>query len=196
MIQFAVALLLSLPLLAGFFACWLFLSEWRKDQALRRYQAIRRFNPDRNGNYPAFFDPRTGTHFIPNPGNGTVPAQILMYNGVQRDIKPSKEHHPLIINYNRRPPIESIPVQVNVDDQELDQPVPIFDRTFEPENLLVQPVQPEQAGTENQLRALLLKAKQEGRAMTVAIPDVIGCRRGNSKEYLYWKDVWLNLPNF
>jgi hypothetical protein len=115
---FFISILLAIPLL-GMFAGILLMREYLLRQAHRRrienHNALHRFNPDQNGNFPAFFDARSGTFFAPPPGNSAFPAQVIMYNG---QAKPLKDERVVMINPPRPLPVDDQPAErpAQVDD--------------------------------------------------------------------------------
>jgi hypothetical protein len=190
-----VVVVVVTPLLLSLIAFWVMLKEHRADWKLRRYNVRNRFNPDQNGNYPAFFDPASGVHAAFKPGNQSYQPQILMYNGVQKDIKPGRTE-PEITVYGK--PASSYPVTgqfyERADQDELVQPEPVQRQLpgGEPEQLPQLPnVQAERSVQE--IMELLEASMREGEGKEASITRLTGAKKGSSKQWKYWSLAWDNL---
>lgn len=195
-----------LPLGLALVAFFHFLPIWIKDVGSHSYNRVRRFNPDRNGNYPAFYDPRSGRYFLPPSGNNAHPDNVMIYNGVVKEVKPLSE--PKL--YHNQSPVEGIPVT----GQAVYYPpagLPSEGSAGASENVQTDGAAwvnevmngrseageranaPELARTEQEFRALLSDAKERGIGKQAAIEGLGLARKGGSKAWAFWSNVWDNL---
>jgi hypothetical protein len=194
---FFISILLAIPLL-GMFAGILLMREYLLRQSHRRrienHNALHRFNPDQNGNFPAFFDARSGTFFAPPPGNSAHPAQIIMYNGQP---KPLKEDRAIAINPPRPLPVDDQPLERPAlgDDQPPatayqvnDQP-PALESPAEDRKLKIGELH--QPGRDiNGNTAILRELKREGRGKEESIKAVINRSSSSGAEYKTYSVLW------
>lgn len=175
-------LFLAIPLFALVGGFIYYLVQDSKDRHVARYNAYHRYNPDQNGNYPAFFNPDNGINFTINPGNPNYP-QVQNFNLNNQEVTPAKPRQPvrpIVINGGGYRVVSS----------ELPKEPEQIEQEFEAKQLPEQAVQDEPA---QNFYLLLSAAKQEGRGKIGAIENITGVKRGGSKAFRYWSEIWDNI---
>jgi hypothetical protein len=175
---------------------------------LLQYRTMYRYQPDQNGNYPGYFDPRSGTYFAPNPGNRPVPEQLLFNAG--GGIKPVVERQMVIQHYGGPVP-EPSPAHdqegMDVSEGEIREikPTPELMSSFQfgvgarpsETNLASKSsVQPVEVHTDSQIRALLETFKRNGRAKIESIQEAAQVSSKSGKKFLMYSAYWETLPKF
>jgi len=198
---FFIAILLAIPVLA-MFAFIMFFQEWlakqRHDRRLEIHHALHSHTADQNGNYRAYFDPRTGTFFVPPPGNPGYAPQIILHNGQP---KPVKEDRTIAINPPRAVPVDNQPPDRadQVDDQVDDQAAATaYQVDDQPPAALPDPGERRLKVGElhvpgrdiNGNIAVLRELWQEGRGKIESIKAVANCASTSSATYKTYSVVW------
>lgn len=193
MLNFFIALLLAIPVVA-LLSFLLLLNDHFKKQAHKRkietHHALHRFNPDANGNYPAYFDPRSGTYFAPPAGNSAHPAQIIMYNGQKQAVK---DERVIAINPPRPVQVDEPPARDLHESPgtavQVDEMLPALDAPIDERKLKVGELfSPERDINAN--RELLRTLKKEGRGQEEAIFAVLNLRSRSGALYKTYAQFW------
>lgn len=195
-----IALVLFLPLVVG---TWLFIDAYRRharhydaDKAVERFRRATTYSADPLGNYPAFFNHKTGDAFLPPPGNRAFPEQIMLVNGVQRPVHPEQER-PLVLNYGRpRPGGEQVENSTAVQGEQYSRSGTVQGEQFLQEAEFKELPEPEQARSVAEIQRILYTLKKEGRlGKEEAIKQAaqLPGKGRNSKAYRTWSDYWDNL---
>jgi hypothetical protein len=209
-------LIFTLIVLAAFLAAFLAVVLIFKDELagklqrrkLLQYETMYRYKPDANGNYPGYFDPRSGTFFAPSPGNRPVPEQLLFNAG--GGIKPVVERQMVIQHYGGPVPEPSpAPDQGGMDISEGEireiKPVQELNAGIQvgvpgsplTDNLASKSsVQPVEVHTDSQIRALLETFKRNGRAKIESIQEAAQVSSKSGKKFLMYSAYWETLPKF
>lgn len=189
-----LVLFLSIPLLAcilgGLFAMGVYIRKLRFGQF---YQATR-FEPDANGNYPKFYNPKTGDYYEPAPGNKPYPnpsQNILITNGQVQRIPRFEHERPVVHNYGGPKITVSGPrgAEQNLIAQ-METPETLETGDFEATKQLETGVSFQSV---SDFKALLTDAKRKGTPMREAIPDITGVKPGGSKAWQDWANIWKQL---
>lgn len=182
-IENVLLLFLAIPLFALIGGFIYYLVQDSKDRHVARYNAYHRYNPDQNGNYPAFFNPDNGINFTVNPGNPNYPQthNITLASEENQPAKPRQPVRPIVINTGG---YRVVPTSGLNEPEQIEQP------EIEAKQLPEQTVQDEQV--QNFLYRLAT-AKQEGRGKIGAIENITGVKRGGSKAFRYWSEIWDNI---
>lgn len=186
MITMLVVLVLTLPLLVALFGFWWFIGQTTADNAVKRQLKLTRYQPDHLGNYPAYFNPKTGTFFVPSPGNRAYPEQFLPVSANFKQVH--EANRPLTINYG------------GAKVAQLEEPGEPIEEPGEPGSArAVQEVEPEKlpqlegARTITDIQALLAQDKTEGRFMEDSIRERTGLKAKSGKSFRGWVDYWNSL---
>ena len=172
---------LAIPLVIALIGFFWFLWQTTLDRHAARYNSLRRFNPDSQGNYPAFFDPGSNQAYRIRAGNATVyPTQnFILQGGEARPAAPGRERRtyerPLVINSPR-----PIPVVQDVRLEQIEQPANRDEQAFTDEHDCSEP----------DFRLLLQAAKREGMPKIRAIETITGVKRGGGPVYKSWSEIW------
>lgn len=144
------------------------LAQDAANQSHRRRLEATRFKPDDLGNYPAYFDPRTGSYSASEPGN---PAYPITYTIVNND------------NTSRRAmPNYRAPIKVN---NYLEPTLP-DDNEPEPSELV--------SGS-NQCEPDEMLKQLKGKVSKNEAFRQIGISKGSSPAYTELSRLWNELPN-
>lgn len=184
-----IGAILGLPLLLSVVFFWKYLQNWDADRHVDRQSRATRLHPDRNGNYPVFYHPKTGMSYSPPPGNSPYPPYIYVYNGKPVEIKPDRRGDGITV-------ITPYPITRDEPKNVVQQP---FERPFTPEQL----EQPEQnlltappigalpsGKTLEQVIEELRSAKETKQPLTKAIPAITLVTRGGGEPWNYWRQMW------
>jgi hypothetical protein len=138
-----------------------YLAQDQANQAARRLIMTTRLQPDGQGNYPLYYNPKTGDSYEPTPGNLPGPSNW-----------PAPQQNGSAAPRRRGEP----PMQVNVNSGR------VVTRSAEP------PVEAEQ-GEPFDVQSILVGAFQRGEGVTRAF-QLAGIPRGGGEDYKYWRAFW------
>lgn len=177
------------------------LADRQQERKLRQFREMYKYQPDANGNYPAFFHPRTGTYFAASPGNRPVPEQYFMSVGGARQAIVRTT----VINTGRTKlpePEEGKEDIPEADYQEFEPPAELpsgvavnIPTEQDKSNLSSKSiVQPEPVRTDAEIRALLTTYREHGRAKVESIYEAAQVKSRSGKKYETYSAFWDSLP--
>lgn len=99
-----------------FFSCFAglawYLYQASQDRKVERHLKITRFHYDRQGNPEYFYDPITGAHFLPAPGNNpTAPAENVIFHPVRVEAYQRQRQEPQIKVWTDPASREALPAE-------------------------------------------------------------------------------------
>lgn len=103
-----------------FFGCFAglawYLYQASQDRKVERHLKITRFHYDRQGNPEYFYDPVTGDHFLPPPGNNpTAPAENVIFHPVRVESYQRQRQEPKLNIWTGQAPGEVLPAPIEAE---------------------------------------------------------------------------------
>jgi hypothetical protein len=217
MLEIAIGMFLFFPLALFLALALAYVKSDLADKAQRRkiklHEALYRYKPDANGNYPSMFLPGTGQFFNPAPGNRPVPEVFLQgqqtvkqalpparplnlntygkFQKVQEEEEEDFERSPAMNVENRMPELPAKGVQ------ELPEPEPEragFESDFELKSEFERPKELEKKRSIAEIEQLLVEYKARGDYKIASILSAAQFKSKTDGRYAAWSAFWDGLP--